>query len=257
MKWIGLLALLALMSLAFASQTTADGKDIAVAMKAVAPYMKMQKDYTVVFDESAARKAGIDAATAAVGRDYAAFHNPLMASIRKNGIYDAKPDPVLAARFEPFFQYVAETGDIGLTAVTAARAESLLFSSEPKTLRKVLFQTACGGGRSRPHSCPARAESGVYRNTLADLSSYLRSNGFQITRPPGCGYGCTTDFTRWVNAYSCSWGSFRTQANARQVGNRWTYSTQTPEPNPEIFHYIWPAYPWWGSYVQWWHQSYC
>ncbi len=106
-----------------------------------------------------------------------------------------------------------------------------------------------------PHPCPPRGNSGVYRNTKDEIKNYLLSHGFHVV-PGYATYSYGDDFAKVVSAYGCDWGPFRHEAWPVQSGSRWTYKYQTPEPNPEILSYTWPAW-WWGAYVNWWHRSYC
>jgi hypothetical protein len=204
------------------------------------PYMVLNKDYTVAFDSAKAKMDKLPNNYIKLGERYEKYHNNFVKIARTEGINSSKinqlPDRQL---FSAFF----ESKDTKMTTQVTAAASSLV----------------CGGSQQQPHRCPARIDSGVYRKSQTEISAYLRSSGFHNTYWPGCGsqrYNCATDFTRWVSAYSCTWGSFRTQANLFQNGTRWSYRTQSPEPNPEIFSYSWPVY-WWGPYVQWWHISFC
>ncbi len=114
---------------------------------------------------------------------------------------------------------------------------------------------ACGGGYDNPHDCPPRLDSGIYRDTRDDIVDYLLDNGLHIV-PRYASYDYGDDYAKVVSAYGCGGGPFRHQAWPSPSGSVWTYRYQTPEPNPEIFSYWWPAY-WWGPYVQWWHRNYC
>lgn len=207
-----------------------------VELNKMTPYMKLNDDYTVYFDRTTAEKDNISPKLLRLGADYEQYHNNLIKIVKTDGIYSQK------AKELPNRQKFAN-----------------LFISSTSNLQTTADDLACGGSQQKPHPCPPRKNSGYYKNTLTELSNYLKNAGFHNTYWPGCGngnYNCATDFTRWVNAYSCTWGSFRMQASAFTSGSKWTYWTQSPEPNPEIFSYSWPVW-WWGTYVQWWHTNYC
>lgn len=114
---------------------------------------------------------------------------------------------------------------------------------------------ACGGGYDNPHTCPPRLDSGIYRDTRDDIEDYLLDNGFHLV-PSYASYDYGDDFAKVVSAYGCGGGPFRHQAWPSPSGSVWTYRYQTPEPNPEVLSYWWPAY-WWGPYVYWWHAEHC
>ncbi len=103
---------------------------------------------------------------------------------------------------------------------------------------------ACGGGYDNPHPCPPRESSGIYRDTKDEIKEYLLSQGFHVV-PRYATYSYGDDFAKVVSAYGCDWGPFRYEAWPVQSGAKWTYQYQTPEPNPEILAYRWPAW-WWG-----------
>ncbi|MBI2530149.1 MAG: hypothetical protein HYW05_03320 [Candidatus Diapherotrites archaeon] len=200
------------------------------------PYMALNKDYSVKFD-SVVAKAELPEKYVKLGKLYEEYHNNFIQAAKANGVYSNKikelPDNQF---FSNFFESKST-----MTAQATISASSLV----------------CGGSQQQPHQCPARVNSGISKKSQTEISNYLKGMGFHNTYWPGCGpqgYTCSTDFTKWISAYNCTWGSFRTQANIFQSGTKWTYRTQSPEPNPEIFSYSWPVY-WWGTYVSWWHLS--
>ena len=114
----------------------------------------------------------------------------------------------------------------------------------------------CDGGYNDPHPRPPW----IYRHggysTKAEVGDHLiNGHGYHETAYYAS-YSYGVDYTKVVSAYGCNWGPFRSQAFVSRDSNgvTWGYSTQSPEPNPEILGYIWPA-PWWGPYVQWWHEN--
>lgn len=203
------------------------------------PYMSLNKDYSVNFDSIRANTDKLPNSYVRLGERYEFYHNNLLQIAKAEGIYSKRikelPDNQL---FSSFFESKSTT-----TAQAAISASSLV----------------CGGSQQQPHPCPARVNSGILKKSQTEISNYLKGIGFHNTYWPGCGpqeYTCSTDFTKWISAYNCTRGSFRTQASLFQSGTKWTYRTQSPEPNPEIFSYSWPVY-WWGTYVSWWHLSFC
>ncbi len=136
-----------------------------------------------------------------------------------------KIDSTNIAKFEKFFESVAEGNNT---------------SQESGDV--------CGGSQNNPHPCPPWNNSGIYKNSRTAIVNYLLSIGFHQT----AWYASynNNDYTKGCDAYGCSSPIFRTQAIIFQSDSLWSYRTQTPEPNPEIFSYTWPVW-WWGSYVQW------
>ena len=117
---------------------------------------------------------------------------------------------------------------------------------------------ACGGGFSNPHPCPRRVYSSMRWETLEEVKRYLESHGFHVV-PRYAVYSDQMygrDYAKVVCAYGCCNGPFRHEAVIVQKDGKWTYYSQTPEPNPEIFSYDAPAW-WWDAYVAWWHLRYC
>jgi hypothetical protein len=68
--------------------------------------------------------------------------------------------------------------------------------------------------------------------------------------------GVDTSYTKWVSAYDCNYAAFRTHGIIFESENGWLYRTQTPEPNPEVYDYVWPTAEW-ATYVYWWHTEFC
>lgn len=92
----------------------------------------------------------------------------------------------------------------------------------------------------------------------SDPHNALHVLGFHHTAEYACGYGnCSThDFTRG-RSYTGPYGTC-SSPRFRDHGRIWTSTTfgiQYGEPNPEILSYSWPYWNW-GSYVQWWHNTY-
>jgi hypothetical protein len=127
---------------------------------------------------------------------------------------------------------------------------------EPLFLKQALSQTDPCGTRQSPAPCPPWVESRQYFNTEQEARNHLLAQGFHQTVGYATGGPAGRDFTRVVAGHPCGGSSFRTHAIIRRDGQCWTYSTQTPEPNPEVLGYIWPRFNWVG-YVRWWHAVHC
>ena len=189
-------------------------------------YMKVDKNHNLHFNYQAAIRDGVPPVKVYFGLHAAAAINKMVWELRDNGKISDDTSKEIDSLFSPSFKYT-----------TLSLGE------------------ACGGGYDNPHPCPPREDSGVYRNTKDKIKNYLLSHGFHVV-PGYATYSYGDDFAKVVSAYGCDWGPFRHEAWPVQIGSRWTYKYQTPEPNPEILSYTWPAW-WWGAYVNWWHRSYC
>ncbi len=255
----------------FTSAYPIEGEKIAAVLEQLSPfiYLNSVSDYSIKFDEQKAHNAGISQDAIKIGKEYESFHNQAVSSIKQRGIYDAKlVDQTALKQFEPFFLFVAETGMMHQKTLTTPTADvsgtvPLIRivkqkGVEQNTKNKNRLIDVCGGSREHPHHCPARVPSRISRSSSSAMSTYLISSGFHNTYYPGCGTARPScpGFTRWISTYSCASGIFRTEAWLTGSGSSWSYSTQTPEPNPEIFSYGWPVW-WWYDYVSWWHSAYC
>lgn len=109
---------------------------------------------------------------------------------------------------------------------------------------------ACNGGFQNPHLAPEVIPKRWFA-TESGAVEYLINNGYHRVPLYASGnYG--DDFAKTTSAYHCDSGEMRRQAIVFQSGSYWRHNTQSPEPNPKILAYGWPAY-WWGGYVAWWH----
>lgn len=207
---------------------------MARSLSELTPFVRPNPDGTIYFDAASAVTAKLSVEMVQMGREYEKYHNGLITSVMSKGVKNARQG-ASQSKFESFFRQIARAGDITGTSP---------------------LQMACGGGMLMPHPKKDRIDSNIYKSSREELEAHLYSLGYHRTEPPGCGpiVNCD-DFTQWVDAYGCTQGAFRMQANVRHVATGWTYSTQGPEPNPEIMSYSWPAY-WWGAYVAWWHARY-
>jgi hypothetical protein len=201
------------------------------------PFVAINDDKSLTFDQEAALKSGVDPDDVIVGIEFTEIQNKLMILIKEDGFGSAKIDKQQIKKFEPFFERVAtETG----LSISPSSNSSLL-------------EFVCGGGPDSPHPCPDPVNSTIFYTTRGGIEYYLESQGYHQTYPYA---GDIYDWTLGCGHFGCSSPTFRTHARVFTTGGLWTYWTQHPEPNPEILNYSWPAY-WWGSYVYWWHTEYC
>lgn len=203
----------------------------------IGPFITINDDKSLTFDQKAAHKSGVATKDVTVGIEFVEMQNELMILIKEDGFNSANIDKQKIKKFEPFF--------IGVATGTG--------SSMSSGSTSVLLGDVCGGSQSNPHDCPPNINSGIYYVTEGGIRNYLENQGFHQTYSYA---GDSYDYTLGCGHFGCSSPTFRTHARIYLDGIYWTYWTQHPEPNPEIFHYIWPVW-WWGSYVYWWHDSEC
>lgn len=190
--------------------------------EAVAPFIVTDERGMQRLLSDEARRAGVSAEALALGHRLVALNNRIvMAAIRDE---EVSLDASDFAFIEPLFRHQAQAG------------------------------SHCGSFRN-PTPCPPRVQSGQFFSTEAEVMQHLISLGYHRTANYAGG-SSGRDYTLVVDHPACGTGPFRIQANIRQQGPCWTYSTQGPEPNPEIRSYSWPHF-WWGGYVAWWHAVYC
>lgn len=113
------------------------------------------------------------------------------------------------------------------------------------------------GTRNNPDTCPDRIDSGQFFCTEQDVVDHLLSLGYHKTAGYACGFNCPYDYTLVIDHPCGNNGPYRNQGIIDLLENElWTYSAQSPEPNPELHSYTWPYFSWPG-YVNWWHRVYC
>ncbi len=279
MKYVlTLLMILSLFSTAFAipmQENRANQTDIISIMAKIEPFMKLNSDKTIQFDSITASKT-LNEQTIQIGKIYERFHNSTINAVSKNQQpFQTLQDKEDLKVFEPFFAAVQKNGatttkelinSIQSKSITSVAEKGNLYSKKPLVLNfseKKKIQTislACnGGGPTAPAYCPGWQFPSTQYSTLTTASNAVRQMGYHNTYSPGCGYGnpCNVDFTKWIYANGCNLGVFRSQAIPYQSGAIWKLKFQSPEPNPEIYSYTWPAAVWWGPYVFWWHTYYC
>lgn len=121
----------------------------------------------------------------------------------------------------------------------------------------------CSGPNEYPAFCPPwwNVHLGWSK---AEVVNYLLGQGYHQTADYASGYNAD-DYTKVVgdpdDYANCNTpGAWRAHAlvpDSPDGQGSWYYSSQMPEPNPELTTYGWPEYPWWGDYVRWWHGTYC
>lgn len=221
-----------------AAMQNSEGDMMAKAFKAATPYITISEDRTVNFNVGEAQKGGLDKAAIDLVKDYVKLQNQSMKELAK-GKSTTSVDKEMFERFKPFFERVATKGLGDIPASIPAAGDISIMA------------TACGGSSDNPHPCPPWNNSGWFTTTHANVVARLLYIGYHKTAAYACGDN-PEDYSVVVSAYNCSNGPFRKQAIIFGSGASWSYRTQSPEPNPEVFSYVWPAY-WWGGYVSWWH----
>ncbi|MEK6970263.1 MAG: hypothetical protein AABW68_01050 [archaeon] len=285
MKLVIFTALLILMAGINASAIEYKGEsfsesDIIQGMKDVDAYIHLNEDRTILFDRESALVDHVAKKSFSIGIAYETYQNAVVEKMKGIESNYVQMDPMLKELFAPFYAAVQSSGSVRTSTIPLPLASQIPKKSQEELatnansnisllhIRKKQYvdlaePQVCGGGKDKPHVCPKRFESGVYKSTQTEIGNYVKGLGYHNTYFPGCGIGgypCTTDFSKNLSAYSCSSGIFRMQANLStkitSTGVKWTFSTQGsqqyPEPNPEILSYFPPAI-WWPGYVNWWH----
>jgi len=112
------------------------------------------------------------------------------------------------------------------------------------------------GGFAQPSFCPDRVSSGFFGTSEAAVIEELIGLGYSQTSAYAS-FSNPNDYTLEIPVEGCGCCAFRSQAIYSGSGSSWTYSTQGPEPNPEVLNYFpWP-YWYWPTYNFWWHQRFC
>ena len=161
-----------------------------------------------------------------------------------------------AGKFKALFE---ETGPAGSTqeiqsaSFGVSQIQIVFDASKTIPVHHSAQGTACGGGFEDHHALPPIIPVGDY-DTISDAKSSLISRGYHMVDSYASGT-YTWDYAKNIAAYGCSDGEMRSQALIRQSGGEYYYNSQSPEPNPEVLGYSWPAY-WWGPYVFYWHYIY-
>lgn len=202
-----------------------EAQELQQQIQAVEPYVISGKDGMQKLSVDQARKAGVSPKALALGHKLVVLNNRIMMAARRDeGLHLNASD---FAFIEPLFLERAQQGN------------------------------SCGDRRN-PTPCPAHIESNQFFSTEDEVKQHLVSLGFHLTPRYASLDGYGSHYSMPVSYQDCPTGSFRIHAIIRQQENCWTYSTQGPEPNPELLSYriSWPYLPWAG-YVHWWHTRFC
>lgn len=212
-------------------------KQLHEQLQAISPYIKTDERGRQKLLRNEAQRAGVSSKAIELGQKIVVTTNRLY-----NAAMNNKPienEPIDVSFIQPLFEAIA------------TNMESERFAMAP-TISASRY--SCMGLQSRPDPCPQRRPTWQFFSSQTSVTKFLTNAGFHKT----AGYACNNnpyDYTATVSS-NCGWRTFRTQATLRRDFSRWSFETQGPEPNPEILSYPWPV-PWWGSYVLWWHRSYC
>lgn len=253
----GLISFSALSGNAMAESTdqsrSARGQKLENALSNVSQYLILESDLTITVESEQAKAGEVSGFDRRVAKDFATLNNELAENnFRSIGDSSVRSKQVkrLMRRFEPYFERIATgkatTGAIGSTSKTLSHK----WSDDVTPL-----DGGCGGTREDPHPCPNRYWATDSWSSKSEVKDHLKSAGYHQTAEYAA-YQTDIDWTRVVSAYSCSGGPFRKQALIQKQNGKWTYNTQSPEPNPEVHGYVWPTVDW-GTYVEWWHRNYC
>ncbi len=255
-----------------ATQVTNDGMNIEVVnqMAKIEPFLQLNPDKTVVFNHFSAQLK-LDKETLKTGKIYERLHNSVISAVSEDRpAFQSQQDKEDLKLFEPFFKMVQESGalttqellnTLNKDNVTVVPKNKLtkqipkVVSLSSKSKQQTLSLACSGGSIPSPAYCPAWQFPTNQYTSAAAAGNALLQMGYHSTYAPGCGweYPCTVDYSKWLSVNGCNYGVFRNQAITFQSGTKWKIRFQSPEPNPEVLSYNWPA-TWWGTYVVYWHQ---
>ena len=106
---------------------------------------------------------------------------------------------------------------------------------------------------------PSTSTHNTYTTTLVGAQALLVSLGYHQTPAyatygwPNPSYPVTHQYNDFISVHGCWDGVFRSEGVIDLDFSK--YYKSTPEPNPEIFGYLWPQ-PYWPVYVAAWHNQY-
>ncbi len=221
-----------------------------------------------MFDSKEARKAGIDNDIIKLAEELVNYQNNLVEDLRegKARIGDkVKPSPQKYPRLRKFHQRAADkfkkTKASSFKLLNPGNEEKLL--TFDTNFYAVNTETACGNyAFPKPNKAPVRY---FYNQSNPAPSSWLLNNGFHVTASYATG-NYQNNYTR-ETFYSgvqgtCDSPKFRDDGTAgngtTSNGAFYNMNIQYKEPNPEIlelYYGLW-SYLGWGTYVQWWHNTY-
>jgi len=226
---------------AFAQTSSGDVDQIVADLSLLEPYVQYVKIKDLqmqVLDTEGALASGFSKEIVLLASEMVAYQNDLVTAASKKA---EPPELEKYSRLNQFFDLA--------TLNSTSNKNSL--SDSPAAVAAI---PPCGDWTYPvPNYTPSWTDY-----TSSNPESTLISLGFHHTAPYACGYGnCSTaDFTRG-RSYTGPYGtcaSPRFRDHGRITGST-AFRIQYGEPNPEILSYSWPYWNW-GSYVQWWHNTY-
>jgi hypothetical protein len=116
----------------------------------------------------------------------------------------------------------------------------------------------CGGGFTHPHMEPKPMNSIRTFQSKDSAKQYLVHNGFYEVIEWHATTVWGDDYAKIVDAYDCTYGSFRYQSTIKESDSGYYYLRNQfapGEPNPELDGYDWPHFTW-PVYTGWWHVIY-
>lgn len=204
---------------------------------------------TQQFLDLEARNAGLSTDTITLGKKVVILNNRIVKAAKQGKEPNISINEI--AELAPLLKSVAQSGFPKSNAFRAASEQAQRHHASP--------QVGCGGLLDFA-PCPPFIESAKFFASKADVTNYVQFLGYHLvpryaTTPVG--FSNQIDFALVVSKSGCSTpGALRNEIVIRQEGECWTYSTEGPEPNPEILSYIWPSRLW-PAYVFLWHRTFC
>ncbi len=208
----------------------------------------------VTFDEQAARQQGFSAESIKLAQQLAAFTNDLVAgSVQAQQAGKTASVEALDVNIAAYPELTAY-----FDAATSYELPNDVTGEDPEVSTQYWLQQYVCGAFWRPLPSQGQMDTGAqyrYFHNMQDPSGTLYSWGYWKSRPGSlAGGGWTRVQNHWP--LICGWFAFRDHAyiyNGNTIQEQ-NYEGWSPrgEPNPEVYYVRWP-YPWWPSYVWWWH----
>jgi len=204
-----------------------DGTKVKESFIQLDPYMTVTDEKKILFDIKSAKENGLDKKIIKIGKEYTKLQNDMIDSLKSEDKTNLTLDEKQVKKFEKFFKKIKNGDDALFTQSTIP----------------TIYTASCNvwGPHAQPNAVDETA-------TFTPIATYLIYNGYHQVQVP---YSAnpSIDYAKKTTAYGCENGVFREQALIRSSV---TYDTYNPEPNSEVFDYVWPSW-WWGPYVLAWH----
>lgn len=200
-----------------------DGTKVKEAFIQLDPYMTVTDEKKILFDIKSANENGLDEKIIKIGKEYAKLQNDMIDSLKSGDTTNLILDEKQVTKFEKFFKKIKNGDDTLFTQSTIS----------------AVYAANCNVWG--PHAQPDAVHE---TSTFTPITTYLIYKGYHQVQIPYSG-DPSIDYAKKTTAYGCENGVFREQAIIRSSV---TYDTYNPEPNSEVFDYIWPSW-WWGPYV--------